>query len=29
MCLFPATAPLDMLELRGLGETWGELEMAG
>jgi hypothetical protein len=29
MCLFPATAPLDMLELRGMGETWGELEMAG
>ena len=29
MCLFPASAPLDMLELRGMGETWGELEMAG
>ena len=29
MCLFPASAPWDMLELRGIGKTWGELEMAG
>jgi hypothetical protein len=29
MCLFPASAPLDMLELRGIWETWGELKMAG
>jgi len=27
--LFPESAPMDMLELRGIWETWGELEMAG
>ncbi len=27
--LFPAPAEWDMLELRGIWETWSELEMAG
>jgi len=27
--LFPVPAALDMLELRGIWEAWGDLEMAG